>query len=496
MRAQSCTLWGLSACASVGSVASPNIPILELDVCAAVARIADAHLKHAAKALARMRDPGDRTALHNFRVAIRRLRSLLRAYRPWIGRAGSKKLQGRLRGLTRATGASRDAEVQIEWLDKQRQDLARSERAGVNWLLRKVRGRKRDYDRTARRQIGADFARVQKSLRRRLDRMEESESKPFREAFSELLEEHSDRFLKSLARITTAEDHNPIHEARIEAKRLRYLVEPLRGVLPEARAVTREMKRFQDLLGQLHDNHIIESAIQLAVEDMALERAHRLHALAMAGEKAVLARAQRKDEQPGLVRLAIRARGERDALFAALHRRWLHDRGAELASLVGVLRAVLQPGHTVEIERKYLLKSLPPATRSAPAEEIEQGWLPGERVRERLRRVRNGHGEHYRRTVKLGTGVQRVELEDEVTSDLFSALWPLTAGCRVHKRRYRVADGTLTWEIDQFLDRDLVLAEVELPDPATAVELPTWLEGFVVREVTNEPEFLNLNLAR
>jgi CHAD domain-containing protein/CYTH domain-containing protein len=470
--------------------------ILELDVRAAVARLADAHLKHAGKALARLRDPGDRTALHNFRVAIRRLRSLLRAYRPWIGRAGSKKLQGRLRGLTRATGASRDAEVQIEWLAKQRQHLERSERAGADWLLRKVRGRKREYDRVARRQIGADFARVQKSLRKRLDRMEESEPKPFRDAFSDLLAEHSDRFLARLARITKAHDPKPIHEARIEAKRLRYLVEPLRGLLPAARAVTREMKRFQDLLGQLHDQYILGSAIQLALDDVAQERAHRLHALAMTGDNAALKRAQRKDEQPGLVQLAVRARVERDALFAALHRRWLHDRGGELASLVGVLRAVLQPGHAVEIERKYLLKSLPPATRSAPAEEIEQGWLPGERVRERLRRVSNGNGDHYRRTVKLGTGMQRVELEDEVTADLFSALWPLTAGCRVHKRRYRVAEGTLTWEIDQFLDRDLVLAEVELPDPATAVELPTWLEGFVVREVTNEPEFLNLNLAR
>ena len=29
-------------------------------------------------------------------------------------------------------------------------------------------------------------------------------------------------------------------------------------------------------------------------------------------------------------------------------------------------------------------------------------------------------------------------------------------------RRYRVAEGDLTWEVDEFTDRDLVLAEVEL----------------------------------
>jgi CHAD domain-containing protein/CYTH domain-containing protein len=477
-------------------VASPKTPILEVDVRDAVARIADSQLRHAAKALARLRDPGDRTALHNFRVAIRRLRSLLRAYRPWIGRAGSKKPQRRLRRLTRTTGVGRDAEVQIEWLARQRLDLERSERAGADWLLRKVRAHKRNYDRAARKTISADFERLEKSLRKRLDRMDETEPKPFREAFSELLDEHADRFFKSLTDIRTAEDHGLIHKARIEAKRLRYIVEPLRAVLPEARAVTREMKRVQDLLGQLHDIHLLESALQAAVEEVARERAHRVHALAIAGDKGALARAHRKDEQLGLVQLAIRARRERDALFAMLDRRWIRDRAAELASLVRILRAVCLPGNTVEIERKYLLKSLPPHARSAPADEIEQGWLPGERVRERLRRIVNGEGEQYRRTIKLGAGMQRVELEDKVTPKLFRALWPLTAGCRVHKRRYRVPDGALTWEIDQFLDRDLVLAEVELPDPAATVELPKWLEDYVVREVTDDPEFLNLNLGR
>jgi CYTH domain-containing protein len=56
-------------------------------------------------------------------------------------------------------------------------------------------------------------------------------------------------------------------------------------------------------------------------------------------------------------------------------------------------------------------------------------------------------------------------------------------------------DGALTWEIDEFLDRDLVLAEVELPDPAAKFALPEWLEPFVVREVTEDPAFQNLNLA-
>ncbi len=65
----------------------------------------------------------------------------------------------------------------------------------------------------------------------------------------------------------------------------------------------------------------------------------------------------------------------------------------------------------------------------------------------------------FLRTIKLGFGVSRIEIEDSVNAELFEALWPLTAGKRVHKRRYRVPDGELTWEIDEFLDQPLYLAE-------------------------------------
>jgi CYTH domain-containing protein len=64
------------------------------------------------------------------------------------------------------------------------------------------------------------------------------------------------------------------------------------------------------------------------------------------------------------------------------------------------------------------------------------------------------------------------------------------------KRRYLVPAGDLTWEIDEFLDRDLVLAEVELPSAEARVNPPEWLEPYVVRDVTGESEYSNMRLAR
>jgi len=52
------------------------------------------------------------------------------------------------------------------------------------------------------------------------------------------------------------------------------------------------------------------------------------------------------------------------------------------------------------------------------------------------------------------------------------------------------------WEVDEFTDRDLWLAEVELPSADHEAKPPDWLAPHIVREVTNEPEYLNINLAR
>jgi adenylate cyclase len=162
------------------------------------------------------------------------------------------------------------------------------------------------------------------------------------------------------------------------------------------------------------------------------------------------------------------------------------------------LRAALGDALPREIERKYLLARAPepPADLESETLEIEQGWLPGSRLRERLRRVRGPHGERFERALKVGSGIERIEVEEPLDGATFALLWPATVGCRVRKQRTRVRDGGLVWELDAFGDRALWLAEVELDDPRRRPRLPAWLECCVVREVTDEPGWTNLELAR
>ena len=117
------------------------------------------------------------------------------------------------------------------------------------------------------------------------------------------------------------------------------------------------------------------------------------------------------------------------------------------------------------------------------------------KVRERLRREELGDEVRFLRTIKAGRGVQRIEIEETTTREVFDVLWPLTEGARVLKRRYTVEDAGLVWEIDEFLDRELVLAEVELPSADVQPPIPRWLEPVLDREVTTEDRYVNLNLA-
>ncbi len=150
-----------------------------------------------------------------------------------------------------------------------------------------------------------------------------------------------------------------------------------------------------------------------------------------------------------------------------------------------------------EIERKYLLRALPPRIADASSVEIDQGYLPGTRINERIRRAVGPDGAHFYRTLKAGTGLSRLEIEEESDAAFFDAVWPLTRGARIHKRRYSVREGREEWVVDEFLDREgLYLAEIELEHEKQSVSPPAWLAAVLEREVTDEPAYTNHALAR
>ena len=150
-----------------------------------------------------------------------------------------------------------------------------------------------------------------------------------------------------------------------------------------------------------------------------------------------------------------------------------------------------------EIERKYLLSAMPsiPSDAIVSIQTLEQGYIPGRQITERVRRITRADSVRHLRTVKLGTGIERLEFEEEISADLFEHLWAATLDGRIRKERTIVKDGDACWEIDRFLDFPLWLAEIELESAEIHVQVPDWLKSVYVRDVTEEKNFTNWALA-
>lgn len=468
--------------------------------------VALSHLDAAAAAAARLADPNDTEALHDLRVGMRRLRSCLRAYDDLLGESIGDKGQRRLAQIAARTNPGRDAEVQLEWLEKLGPELPVRHRPGVRWLADDLGDRRAKAYAHVREDLAERFAKLDARLRERLSTytLTIEVGKKRREPAFAVVTAHAlgvqiTAVARDLVRIASPDDDKLVHRARIHGKRLRYLLEPLRTEVEGAKGAVKSLRALQDLLGDMHDLFNLAQTIGQALEDAAVDRARQLRDAAIEGDIATdLARALRADERPGLLGLLKRVQGDRAKLYERLKNEWLAPGGTleVLSEEVGkIVDELAHVSRDVEIERKYLLRALPPACEGLASTKIDQGYLPGERLIERIRRKRTGERETYVRTVKLGEGIERIEVEEPCTKQVFEQLWSMTKGRRVRKRRYTIPDGALAWEIDAFEDRTLFLAEIELPAVDTEVAIPEWLAPYVEREVTGEDQYVNANLA-
>jgi CYTH domain-containing protein len=149
---------------------------------------------------------------------------------------------------------------------------------------------------------------------------------------------------------------------------------------------------------------------------------------------------------------------------------------------------------STEIERKFLVRELPPELDRLDPVRIRQGYFVVTEDGSEAR-VRRAGREHFL-TVKSGSGRDRAEIELPIPGRVFDRLWPLTRGRRVRKARYRLPHDGLTIEVDVYRRKldGLVTAEVEFPDAegADAFRPPDWFG----EEVTADDRYDNRNLAR
>lgn len=258
----------------------------------------------------------DAEAVHDFRVSLRRLRTLLKPARRIYGRRRLRPVAEGLREFARATGALRDEEVLRETLTAL--DLDEAARAAVaGWVAQRAR-REREarahivellrqdrpddtgapqVDAPAEGETGATqadapvegerlrlephLARLERRISRRKARKRGAEALA-RRAIGDALDD-----VRALA-ASDPGDGAAMHALRIRFKRLRYSAETFSPLFGErAERTAKSASRMQRRLGQLHDAD--EALAQMTTAEALAPDARAAVLEALAAERARLA---------------------------------------------------------------------------------------------------------------------------------------------------------------------------------------------------------------
>jgi inorganic triphosphatase YgiF len=211
---------------------------------------------------------GDAEALHQMRIAIRRLRTAISLFRDMVAGEEAEQITAELRWLRAATGPARDLDVFIKEViapirGKHRQDK------GLNGLYRHLRQRRRKAYADAREALMSMRCRelvLRIAIWAEVGQWRSNASALARARQRRPIGTHAAEQLRKLRRRIRKEgkaiaglDDAARHKLRVEVKKLRYATEFFAGLFEtkkarkRKRAFTETLKAFQDALGALND---------------------------------------------------------------------------------------------------------------------------------------------------------------------------------------------------------------------------------------------------
>lgn len=189
--------------------------------------------------------------VHDVRVACRRAMAALRFFEEFLPRKVFRRCRKRLRRLRRAAGELRDLDVFVEWL--RTEPATASSRYLMNAVC-PLRQSARERLRVVASKL-VHSKRWRKTLRRLKQRAGLAGASISRQAFAERasarLRQVAAQFLQAIP--NSQSSWPQWHAFRIAVKRLRYTIELVAKVLPEAGMHYNDMVSLQTQLGELQD---------------------------------------------------------------------------------------------------------------------------------------------------------------------------------------------------------------------------------------------------
>jgi CHAD domain-containing protein len=229
----------------------------------------------------------DPEPVHQARVAVRRMRSHLRAFAPLLEPQWATGLSERLRWWGNALGAARDADVLLHGMRMRAATLPAGDRPELTALLATFAdARSAAYARVAQDRCDPRYRPLLDEIRDAADhpRFTAPAAAPAADVVPELLAEAWRKLRRAVRRRSRPPTDTELHRIRIRAKRVRYIAEAVTPCAGHpAQHFARCVEHLQTVLGNQHDAAIAGQQLrQLGAHDGAAFAAGELAALARA----------------------------------------------------------------------------------------------------------------------------------------------------------------------------------------------------------------------
>ena len=171
----------------------------------------------------------------------------------------------------------------------------------------------------------------------------------------------------------------------------------------------------------------------------------------------------------------------------------------KLNALIAEISGVLGIPEPIEMERKFLVEVTSEIPESREMEIFQTYLTERDGVEPRIRkRGENGHYVYFLTTKKFLTDNQRIEIERQITPSEYVMLKNSANPDKrtIHKLRRCFVWDNRYLELDTFVEPSLPHHLLEIEDVAADEEIafPPFLK--VLREVTDDPEWYNANIAK
>jgi CHAD domain-containing protein len=234
---------------------------------------------------AALRVSDEEEAVHQARVAVRRMRSDLRTFESFLGRGWARDLRERMRRLQDGFSQARDADVLLAFLHREIALLPEADRDHAEAALAPFRAaRERAYANMHAMLDEPAYAALLRELAdpARQPPFEATANAAARDVAADVIGDAWSALRKRVRGRSRPPTDAELHRIRIAAKRVRYAAEAIAPVFGRrAHAVAKHVEAIQTILGDQHDAVVARDALRA----LATEGEHAF----TAGELALLA---------------------------------------------------------------------------------------------------------------------------------------------------------------------------------------------------------------